>query len=432
MQELREWQRAMRASLIAQEPAVIESLADGVSADRLDVYRNTIFSGLTRALRLAFPAVERLVGAEFFDGAADIFIRTQLPRTACLDQYGDAFPNFLQGFAPAAALPYLADVARLEWAVNSALHAADETPIELAQLAAIGAEDQGRISFRARASISLLRTHHPCDDIWRAVLGRNDEALAALNPASGPVLVLVERGEDGIAVDRLLEPAWRFLWALCAGDLRTRRSKRLATSTRRPHWPSISPPAASSPSHCAHRRPNNRTRLLREEDRMTDMATSTSPHGSACATMGRTLRWLNQVPYAVLALPLRFAVATVFWNSAMTKLANWETTIALFTDDYKVPLLPPELAAPVALTIELTAPVLLVLGLFTRSVALVLLGMTAVIEIFVYPQAWPTHIQWAAMLLVLLTRGAGAVSIDHWLWRRFGKMLGAEPGLPGR
>lgn len=161
---------------------------------------------------------------------------------------------------------------------------------------------------------------------------------------------------------------------------------------------------------------------------MSDVATSTSPHGSACVMMGRGLRWLNQVPYAVLALPLRFAVATVFWNSAMTKLANWDTTISLFTDDYKVPLLPPELAAHMALTIELTTPVLLVLGLFTRFAALVLLGMTAVIEIFIYPQAWPTHIQWAAMLLMLLSRGAGAVSIDHWLWRRFGNVFGAEAG----
>jgi putative oxidoreductase len=164
---------------------------------------------------------------------------------------------------------------------------------------------------------------------------------------------------------------------------------------------------------------------------MSDIATSTSPHGSACTIMARGLRWLNRVPYAVLALPLRFAVATVFWNSAMTKLTNWETTVSLFTDDYEVPLLPPELAAHMALTIELTAPVLLVLGLFTRFAALVLLGMTAVIEIFVYPQAWPTHLQWAAMLLVLLARGAGTMSIDHWLWRRFGKMFGAEAGPTG-
>ena len=142
---------------------------------------------------------------------------------------------------------------------------------------------------------------------------------------------------------------------------------------------------------------------------------SESPLASA---IGRVIRWLDSVPYSVLAIPLRFAVATVFWNSAMTKLANWETAISLFTEEYKVPLLPPELAAYMAATIELTTPVLLVLGLATRPAALVLLGMTTVIEVFVYPLAWPTHIQWAAMQLVLITRGAGKLSLDHLLWRR--------------
>jgi putative oxidoreductase len=136
------------------------------------------------------------------------------------------------------------------------------------------------------------------------------------------------------------------------------------------------------------------------------------------------LRWvrnvLKSVPNAWLALPLRLAVATVFWNSAMAKLANWDTTLALFSDEYQLPLIPPQIAAYMAVAIELTTPVLLVLGLMTRFAAFVLLGMTAVIEIFVYPLAWPTHIQWAAMLLVLLCRGGGALSLDHVLWRRLG------------
>jgi len=135
---------------------------------------------------------------------------------------------------------------------------------------------------------------------------------------------------------------------------------------------------------------------------------------------------LESIPYALLALPLRAAVATVFWNSGTTKLASWDTTLALFSDEYKLPLIPPEIAAPMAASIELTMPVLLVLGLFTRGAALVLLGMTTVIEIFVYPQAWPTHIQWAAMLLVLLCRGPGAISFDHLIARRLG--LGAATG----
>jgi putative oxidoreductase len=134
--------------------------------------------------------------------------------------------------------------------------------------------------------------------------------------------------------------------------------------------------------------------------------------------LARVLHRLDAVPYSLLAIPLRLAVATVFWNSAMTKLANWQTALALFADEYKVPLLPPDVAAYISVSIELATPVLLVLGLLTRPATLVLLGITSVIEIFVYPQAWPTHIQWAAMLLVLLCRGAGTFSLDHWLKKR--------------
>ena len=136
-------------------------------------------------------------------------------------------------------------------------------------------------------------------------------------------------------------------------------------------------------------------------------------------------RAASRIPYAVLAIPLRLAVATIFWNSAMTKLANWDSTISLFTDEYKVPLLRPETAAYLATAIELATPVLIVFGLLTRAAALVLLGMVAVIEVFVYPLAWPTHLQWAAMLLILLSRGPGALSLDHWIGQRGRNMRNA-------
>jgi len=133
----------------------------------------------------------------------------------------------------------------------------------------------------------------------------------------------------------------------------------------------------------------------------------------------RLRAWLESVPYSVLALPLRFSVAWIFWNSAQVKLINWQRTIELFTDEYRVPLLPPEWAASTALSIEIACPILLVLGLFTRAAVLVLLGMTAVIQTFVYPDAWPTHLQWTAMMLVLLCRGAGTFSLD----RAFGHLI---------
>jgi len=127
---------------------------------------------------------------------------------------------------------------------------------------------------------------------------------------------------------------------------------------------------------------------------------------------------LEAVPWSLLALPLRFGVAWIFWNSAQVKLLNWSRTVALFAEEYRVPLLPPEFAAGLALALEVSCPALLVLGLATRLSVLLLLGMTAVIQVFVYPEAWPTHLQWAAMMLALLCRGAGAFSIDHLLWRR--------------
>jgi len=147
---------------------------------------------------------------------------------------------------------------------------------------------------------------------------------------------------------------------------------------------------------------------------------SASPYEIAVQSLVRLYSWLEAVPYSLLALLPRLAVATVFWNSGLTRLANWNATVALFADEYKVPVLPPEPAAYMATAIELSAPVLLVLGLLTRPVAAVLLGMTAVIEIFVYPLAWPTHIQWAAMLLILLCRGAGSLSADYAIARWMG------------
>src|SRR5215470_17113820 len=152
---------------------------------------------------------------------------------------------------------------------------------------------------------------------------------------------------------------------------------------------------------------------------MINPTTSTATPLSIMLLVKQALHWLDCIPYTLLAIPLRLAVATVFWNSAMAHLANWDTTLSLFQDEYQVPLLPPDLAASMAVSIEVSTPILLVLGLLTRAASLVLLGMTTVIEVFVYPEAWPTHIQWAAMLFVLLARGPGKFSLDWLIRRRF-------------
>ena len=121
MPSLLELQHAMRRSLLQEAGGGVDDSIVGAGlapAQRLNIHRNTMLGTLANALRVSFPAVHRLVGADFFEGAAQIFAREQPPRSADLDAYGAEFPGFLQRFGPASTLAYLADVARLEWAVN--------------------------------------------------------------------------------------------------------------------------------------------------------------------------------------------------------------------------------------------------------------------------------------------------------------------------
>lgn len=218
MPTLLEVQRAVRASLVEREDgAAAAMLAD--EPDRLNIYRNTFVIGVTKALRLSYPAVHRLVGEIFFDGAAGLFIAQCPPRAAYLDEYGAEFPEFLGNFQPAASLVYLADVARLEWVVNRALHAADAGPLDLARLlarlSALSPAEQSRVALVPHPSVAVLRTATPADVIWRAVLSRDDAALAAVDVGAGPAHLMVERRATGVEVSRLDAAEWRFAAALC-------------------------------------------------------------------------------------------------------------------------------------------------------------------------------------------------------------------------
>ena len=217
---LLELQRAVSAGLADGEqlPAAFGALVDGIdAAERLSIYRNTSVSTLTTALRLTYPAVQKLVGDEFFEGAARVFIEGHPARSAWLDQYGQGFGAFLAQFPPASSLPYLPDVAELEWAVSRALHAPDAIPIDLAQLAALPATASASLRLLAHPALSLVRANAPADAIWHAVLDGDDAALGAIDPADGPVYLLVERRESSVCLQHLGEAAWRFTAALCAG-----------------------------------------------------------------------------------------------------------------------------------------------------------------------------------------------------------------------
>jgi len=153
-------------------------------------------------------------------------------------------------------------------------------------------------------------------------------------------------------------------------------------------------------------------------------------------------RWLrpvlgvmNRIPHSVIALLGRFSIAAVFWSSGQTKVEGFalnfvsgefqpgwprlsDSALALFREEYKLPFLSPEIAAPMAAAAEHLLPILLLVGLATRFSALGLLVMTLVIQLFVYPGAYATHGTWAAVLLYLVARGPGAFSLDHLLARR--------------
>ena len=131
---------------------------------------------------------------------------------------------------------------------------------------------------------------------------------------------------------------------------------------------------------------------------------------------------LDCIPYWLIALAARIFPAAVFWQSGQTKVAGWHlkpSAIALFQDEYQLPLIDPEAAAYASAVAEHLFPILLVIGLASRFSALALLVMTAVIEIFVYPDAWPTHGVWAACFLLVIARGPGLLSLDHWIAGRF-------------
>jgi len=146
---------------------------------------------------------------------------------------------------------------------------------------------------------------------------------------------------------------------------------------------------------------------------MTTHVMTTMPVSGLRASVARALDALGRFPLPVLQLLFRLAVATVFIKAGLTKIASWETTVQLFADEYKVPVLPPDLAATMAATFELGCSTLLVFGLGTRLATLPLLGMIAVIQTFVYPLAYSEHLTWASILLFLLTRGAGPWSLDR-------------------
>ncbi len=192
-------------------------LGDGMAAaTRLAVYRNNVCLSLKDALKDVFPAVCRVVDERFFLYAAEEFIKAHPPRQACLSAYGDRFADFIGAFPPCRGLVYLSDLARFEWLLHCAAHAAATTPLAPAALAAVAPGDAGRLVFRLDPSFGFLASPWPIDRIWSA----NSACAAAADiidlDAGGARLELRRAAED-VVFRRLDEASFAFRAALAAG-----------------------------------------------------------------------------------------------------------------------------------------------------------------------------------------------------------------------
>jgi hypothetical protein len=219
MSSLGELQRAVLHAVLGRgdAAAAVSVAADGLGANaRLGIYRHHVFTTLTAALAAAFPVVCRLVSEPFFAYAADRYIRHDPPSGPCLFEYGATFAAFLGAFAPCQGLPYLADVARLEWAMNRALHAPDRAPLEASALRAQAPAVTGDEIFALDPSLSLVASPWPVDRIWRANQpGPEDEATVDL--AAGGIAIEVRRLGDDVGFRRLDRGVFAFREALAEG-----------------------------------------------------------------------------------------------------------------------------------------------------------------------------------------------------------------------
>jgi hypothetical protein len=209
MPALRELQAAIGAAMLGGDmgAAAREIEGDGLAPEaRLELYRHHVRTTLTSALEATFPVVCRLVDRRFFAYAADAYLRAHPPIGPCLFEYGETFPEFLAAFPPCRGLSYLPDVARLEWAMNAALHAPDVDAIDPAGLGRVAPEDMPRLTFAFDPSVSYLESQWPVDRICHT----HQDGAAAAAGASGDLVASgdpIDLGSGGarIEVRRALE-----------------------------------------------------------------------------------------------------------------------------------------------------------------------------------------------------------------------------------
>jgi len=224
MPSLAELQAAMRAYVLDEpgSPSILPVWCLGdeaMAAARLATYQSTCNGTLVNALRLSYPAVRRVLGAEYFDAVAAQFVRREPPTSACLNDYGARFAQFAAGQPATGSLFYLEDLARLDWAVNTALHAPAVPGLLPERLMAMEPDMLARVCFRAHPGVSVLSVRYAVERIWKAVLENDERDMRQISLASGEGWLLVERDAQlAVQVRRLPETVGRLSARLLAGD----------------------------------------------------------------------------------------------------------------------------------------------------------------------------------------------------------------------
>ena len=220
MPALLETQCAIGAAIFSVTPGDAAAFIAGggdAAHERLAVYRDTMLSVLTTALRLTYPAVCRIVGEEFFEAAAEIFIVQSPPASAYLNDYGAGFADFLAAFPPARPLSYLPEMTALEWAINCALHAPDAGTMSAARLSALAGLGHEQVRLVPHPSLQFLSATFPVELLWRAVLDDDDTALENFDFNAGRRWLLVSRTKAHVEIAALPEAEWHFAKALAEG-----------------------------------------------------------------------------------------------------------------------------------------------------------------------------------------------------------------------
>lgn len=219
MSALRDLQQDFMTAVFSEEKVALARHLVGTASEsawRIDIYHNNAVSNLSSALESAYPVIVKLVGAEFFHYAAQEYISRYPSVSGDLHVFGEAFGAFLAAFPPAAQLPYLPDVARLEWLCHRAYFAADHTPLALDRLKQVAPEHYGRLQFRLNPACALFESAFPVDRIWQ-VNQDHYTGDQALDLSSGAATVMVKREMYRVVVSTLPRSEWCGLHALSTG-----------------------------------------------------------------------------------------------------------------------------------------------------------------------------------------------------------------------